>query len=107
MLAGLALVAGIGCASQPREIPMDTLVHIYLKIAEAKALDAPAQELDVYTKPFGFSGEDFRHTMKLINSNDEKKNRFNDAHTQAIMDEAMKTLQEAPDTVSRDTTTKP
>lgn len=98
-----ALVAGAGCAQKPREIPMATLVQMYLKVADAKALDAPAAELDVYAKPYGFTGADFRHTMALVNNDDTKKKQFNDLSVQAISDEVNRILSESADTTSKDT----
>ncbi len=103
-----------GCASKPKEIPMDTFVKIFLKMAADENFikkyqrpeEAPDNELEQFTVPFGFSGPDFKHTMGLINKDEQKKKQFNDVSTQAIMEEAMKSLDEKTLTDSADAETK-
>ncbi|MBX7151485.1 hypothetical protein K1X84_07580 [bacterium] len=100
-----------GCAQKPKEIPMDAFVKIFLKMAGDEVFikkyqrpeDAPIDEIEKFTQPLGYTGADFKHTMAEINKNDEKKKQFNDISTQAIMEEAMKSLDEKALSDSADT----
>jgi hypothetical protein len=100
LLAVMTLSGGTGCSSKAKEIPMDTFVKIFMSMAADEDFrrayqrpeDAPAGELQKFTEPHGFSGEDFKLTMTQINQDEEKKKQFNDVFTKAIMEEAMKSL---------------
>jgi hypothetical protein len=90
----------VGCEPKPKEIPMEAFVKIFLKMAGdenfikkyQKPEDAPGDELKKFTESFGYSGADFKFTMAQINKDEQKKKQFNDLSTQAMLEEAMKSL---------------
>ncbi len=100
MLAGLALQGFSACAPKAKEIPVDTCVKIFMSMAADENFrrsyqrpeDAPSTEIDKFAQPFGFTGEDFKLTMKLIKQDEKKNKEFNDISTKLLMDEAMKSL---------------
>ncbi len=99
-LLALHALLWVGCEPKPKEIPMESFVKIFLKMAGdenfikkyQKPEDAPNEELRKFTDAFGFGGADFKFTMAQVNKDEQKKKQFNDLSTQAMLEEAMKSL---------------
>ncbi len=102
----ILIVAALGfssCAPKEKEIPMETFVKMWFKAQSDDAFrkkyekpidQANAAELDVYAKPFGFSGNDLKYTYRIISKDSLKNSRFEDLR----MDETLRPLNDKPDT---------
>lgn len=95
-----------GCAPRVQEVPMETFVDIWIqaqsdsifKTKYAKPFEeATAADLEVFAKPFGYTGADMKFTStEIISKNKNKENEFLERMNEATL----RTLNEKPDTAA-------
>jgi len=103
LLLTLVFVAAMAaCGLKQKEIPLEVFVKVFVKMGAddefrkkyQKPEDAPISEIEVFTAPSGFSGEDFIYTMSVINKDEKMRKLFKEMADQAHEEEAMRQLNE-------------
>jgi hypothetical protein len=98
MVVSLTLI-GLACGSSAKEIPMEKMARITVKMAMENKIEKDQQPKDIddaviepYAKAEGFSPADFKHTAELIDKDEAKQKEIEEIMGRLMMEEMMKAL---------------
>lgn len=94
-----ASVIVVACGGSAKEIPMDKMAKITLKLVMEGKIEKDKSPNDLenavvepYAKEEGFTAADFKHTADLIDKDEKKQKEFEEVIGKLMMEEMMKAL---------------
>lgn len=97
MLAASVIV--VACGGSAKEIPMDKMAKITLKLVMEGKIEKDKSPNDLentvvepYAKEEGFTAADFKHTANMIDKDEKKQKEFEEVIGKLMMEEMMKAL---------------
>lgn len=98
LILGGLLIAG--CSPSAKEIPMEPMAKIIMKMSMENKLgkdqhpkDMDNAVIEPFTRAEGFSAADFKYTVELIDKDEKKQKEFDEIMSKMMMDEMMKALE--------------